>query len=59
MGLKDIREAQGWSIRELSELSGVSTVTIWKLENRKCKARPSTKRALAKALKTKPNEIRE
>lgn len=55
--LKDAMESAGYSLRELSSLSGVSVTTLWKWDNGKVKPRPSTKRAVAKILGVKPGEL--
>ena len=55
--LAEAMQFAGYSLRELSSLSGVSVTTLWKWGNGKVKPRPSTKRAVAKILGMKPGEL--
>jgi len=57
MNLQAWREKKALSLRDLSKMSGASVVTITHIEHGKQKARPITKRKLAKALGLKPEEI--
>ncbi len=57
--LRQIREDGAYSLRELSELSGISANTIYRLESGRHKqAHPRTIRKLAEALGVEPNELR-
>lgn len=56
--LKELRSEKVLTLRELSEESGVTLNTIWRLESGYSKsARPSTIRKLAKALDIEPSEL--
>ena len=56
--LKALRESRVLTLRELSEESGVTLNTIWRLESGYNKrARPSTIRKLATALGVQPQEL--
>ena len=55
--LKNLREEQALSLRELAEASGVSHTTIWGHERGKEGAHPRTVRKLAKALGVQPKEL--
>jgi transcriptional regulator with XRE-family HTH domain len=55
--LKNLREEQALSLRELAKASGVSHTTIWEHERRKEGAHPRTVRKLAKALGVAPREL--
>jgi len=55
--IRELREIRGWSIRDLSERSGVARGNIWEQENKN--SRPSL-RSLAKiaaAFDAKPSEL--
>jgi transcriptional regulator with XRE-family HTH domain len=52
--LKDLREQQALSLRELAKMSGVSHVAISQIERGERQARPSTLRKLADALRVEP-----
>ena len=54
--LKEIREENAISIRDLAKMSGVSTNTIVRLE-KGLPARHVTRRAIAKALHKHPSDI--
>ena len=56
-GLRELRQAKALSQDDLVKLSGVAKGTIVDLENRRRKARPSTRRKLARALKVRPESI--
>ncbi len=55
--LRELRERASFSQMELSERSGVSRATIADLELGKRRARPKTRRKLAKALGVEPWEL--
>jgi transcriptional regulator with XRE-family HTH domain len=55
--LRELREQQILSMRDLEERSGVSHHTIWRLENGKTGAHPRTLRRLAEALDVDPQEL--
>ena len=55
--LRFLRERRALSLTDLAEKSGVSRVTICRIENRKQKARPATIRALAKALEVEVEQL--
>ena len=56
--VKDLRTERVMSLRELSEVAGVSKDTIWRLESGKStNAHPSTIRKLARALDVDPREL--
>ena len=48
--LREVREELGFSQKDLSRVTGVSTATISTIENGKAKAHPSTLRKLADGL---------
>lgn len=54
--LKEIREREALSIRDLAKKSGVSPNTIYRIEQGK-ESRFVTRRKIAKALEVKPSEI--
>ena len=54
--LKEIREENAISIRDLAKMSGVSTNTIVRIE-KGLPARHVTRRAIAKALHKHPSDI--
>ncbi len=57
--LRQIREDGAYSLRELSELSGISANTIYRLESGRHKqTHPRTIRKLAEALGVEPKELR-
>lgn len=56
--LKDVREAKLLTQRELADAAGVHEITISRLE-RGDKAQFATVKKLAKALKVKPEELRD
>jgi transcriptional regulator with XRE-family HTH domain len=51
------REERGYSIRELARLASVTPDSIWRLEHKKRRAEPKTRRNLAKALKVRPRDL--
>ena len=55
--LKEHRERRMLIQHELATLSGVGRATIARLETTDTRATPTTARKLAKALKTKPEEL--
>ena len=55
--LRQLREKSILTQADLATLAGVTPATISDLETGKRKARPSTVRKLAKALKVRPTEI--
>jgi len=56
--VKELRAERVMSLRELSEVAGVSKDTIWRLESgTSTNAHPSTIRKLAKALSVEPAEL--
>ena len=55
--LRELRQQQVLTLRELEEESGVSYNTIWRLENGHTDARPSTIRKLARALGVEPGDL--
>ena len=55
--LKAIRERRALSLTDLAKESRIGRVTICRIENGKQKARPSTIRALARALKVDVEEL--
>ena len=55
--LKEHRERRMLTQHELAALSGVGRSTIARLETTDKRATPTTARKLAKALKTKPQEL--
>ena len=57
MKLRELRERQALSLRELSELSGVSYNAIWRIEVGRTGAQPRTVRRLAAALGVEPHEL--
>jgi HTH-type transcriptional regulator, competence development regulator len=57
--LRKLREQQALSLRELSDLSGVSYNAIWRIEVGRTGAKPRTIRRLAKALGIEPVQLME
>jgi len=57
MKLRELRERQALSLRELSELSGVNYNAIWRIEVGRTGAKPRTVRRLATALGVEPHEL--
>ena len=57
--LRELRKRRVLTLRELEEVSGVSYNTVWRLENGRSQARPSTIRSLAGALGVEPGELVE
>lgn len=55
--LAQLREARGWTQRELSDQSGVSEKTISRFENGRYEGRRGTVRSLATALGVDPDDI--
>lgn len=57
MKLRELRERRAFSLRELSELSGVNYNAIWRIEVGRTGAQPRTVRRLAEALEVEPDEL--
>ena len=57
MRIRELRERQALSLRELSELSGVNYNSIWRIEAGRTGAKPRTVRKLASALGVEPYEL--
>ena len=57
MKLRELREQQALSLRELSDLSRVNYNAIWRIEVGRTGAQPRTVRKLATALDVKPHEL--
>ncbi len=57
MKLRELRERQALSLRDLSELSAVNYNAIWRIEVGRTGAQPRTIRRLAEALGVKPHEL--
>ncbi len=55
--LRELRESQAFSVRDLAEEAGVSTDTITALEKGRRKAWPRNVRKLARALGVNPHEL--
>jgi transcriptional regulator with XRE-family HTH domain len=55
--LKELRESQAFSVRDLAQEAGVSTDTITSLEKGRRKAWPRNVRKLARALGVEPHEL--
>ena len=55
--LRELRQEQVLSLRELEERSGVSYNTIWRIEAGRQGAQPRTIRKLAEALEVDPKEL--
>ncbi len=55
--LRELREQQALSLRELSDLSGVNYNAIWRIEVGRTGAQPRTVRRLAMALGVEPHEL--
>jgi transcriptional regulator with XRE-family HTH domain len=57
MKVRELREQQALSLRELSDLSGVNYNAIWRIEVGRTGAQPRTVRRLAAALGVEPHEL--
>ena len=57
MKLRELRERQALSLRELSHFSGVNYNAIWRIEVGRTGAKPRTIRKLARALGVEPIEL--
>ncbi len=55
--VKELREARILERAELAELAGIGYTTVYKIEAHDHTPRLATVRAIAKALKVKPDEI--
>ena len=55
--LKELRESQAYSVRDLAEEADVSTDTITALEKGRRRAWPRNVRKLARALGVEPREL--
>ena len=57
--LKELREDQAYSARELAEIAGVNYRTVLRIEGGQTNVQPRTLRKLAKALGVEPRELRD
>jgi transcriptional regulator with XRE-family HTH domain len=57
MKLRELRERQALSLRDLSELSGVNYNAIWRIEVGRTGAQPRTIRRLAATLGVEPHTL--
>jgi transcriptional regulator with XRE-family HTH domain len=57
MKVRELREQQALSLRELSDLAGVNYNAIWRIEVGRTGAQPRTVRRLAAALGVEPHEL--
>jgi transcriptional regulator with XRE-family HTH domain len=55
--LKQLREENVLSQRELAHLAGLSQMTVWRLENGFREAHPKTIRKVAAVLRVEPREL--
>jgi transcriptional regulator with XRE-family HTH domain len=55
--LKQLREDQALSIRELAGMAGLSATTVWHLERGESAAHPRTIRKLSQALGVTPRDL--
>ena len=55
--LKELRRSRGLSQKELGEVAGVSSGTVYRLENGLRGAYPGTVRKLASALRVTPEDL--
>jgi transcriptional regulator with XRE-family HTH domain len=55
--LKQLREENALSLRELAGISDVSHNVIWRIESGRTGAQPRTIRKLAQALEVEPREL--
>jgi len=56
--LKELREDQAYSARELAEMAGVNYRTVLRIEHGQTNVQPRTLRRLAAALGVEPRELR-
>lgn len=56
--LKELREDQAYSARELAELAGVNYRTVLRIESGQDSVQPRTLRKLAQALGVHPRDLR-
>jgi transcriptional regulator with XRE-family HTH domain len=57
-GLRRLRDERGYSMRELAIEAGLTTDTVWRLENQQRGAEARTRRRLAAALETTIKDLR-
>jgi len=57
--IRDLREIRGWSIRDLSERSGVARSNIWENENHNQHPELRSLAKIAAAFDAKPSELRD
>lgn len=55
--LRRMRIAKGWSQYQLARKSGLTSVTVWNLENGRTKGQPATWQVLADALGVAVDEL--
>lgn len=55
--LKELRIDAGWSMSTLAKKSGISRVTICKIEHGHCIPNPVTIKKLSEPLRCQPNDI--
>ena len=55
--IREKRNALGYSQEKLAEVSGISPLTVWKIENQDMWPGPETVTVLAKALNIRPFEL--
>lgn len=58
MKLRKLREERGFGLTKLAHLSGVSKLTIIRIESGKTLPEPDTLGKIAAALKVEPNQLR-
>ena len=49
--LQELRSAAGWSLRELSKATGISTTRLWSMEHDRLSPKLESLAALSRALK--------
>jgi HTH-type transcriptional regulator, competence development regulator len=57
--LKELREDQSYSARELADMAGVNYRTVLRIEHGQTSVQPRTLRKLAAALGVEPRELRD
>jgi len=55
--IKELREIRGWSIRDLSERSGVARSNIWEQENKNSHPELRSLAKIADAFDGRPSEL--